>query len=253
MPNHNLEQELRELIRKSKDAPLSKIFDEQDNSKDFEKILGKERVNEIMKEEEVDFEKYFKMASDYFKGIQELASTIDTEQSKLDELLNPSQAHAVGELLMAHLKLEYLVDRIVTDNFKVNNGGNIIGNAKLSFVQKLSLLPVEPGLQKDVVELLREINRLRNAYVHNIKFDIKNFKSKIFDESFKNESSVNEADRFKSIMKLIKGVELILLIQTPSLKIEIENIMMNNPVLKEVAFGLGSGKSKNIHDILLGL
>lgn len=249
MPNHSIEQEFRQLLR---EKTFSAIDDDGRFAR-FLQMLGDDRATEILKEEGIDLERYFSMAVDYFKGIKVLASAVASEQNKLDELLNPSQAHAVGDLLMAHLKLEYLVDRIITDNFKVNNGGNIIANSKLSFAQKLSMLPIEPGLSKEVVELLREINRLRNAYVHNIKFDIRNFKSKVFDESFKNENNQSVENRFKSIMKLIKGVEVILLLKTPSLKSQIDIVMKDNPVLKEVAFGLAEGKSKTIHDILLAL
>jgi len=45
-------------------------------------------------------------------------------------------------------------------------------------------------------------------------------------------------------------VEIFLLLQTPSFKDQMEEIMKNNPNLKQVAFRLGNGEAKSLHELL---
>ncbi len=243
MPNQSAEQELRELLQKAKTEekrPLSSLSnDPSPKWKELEDMLGKERVKQIMAEEGYDWGRLFKRAIQYFTAVAELAETVDKERTKLEEILNPLNAGQVGEFLIAHLRLEYIIEKIITDNLRDKRGEDNLSKAKLSFYQKLKMLPTNSPLSKEIISLLHEINTLRNEYAHNIKFDIRNFEGRRFKKYLKDEKTDTPEDKFRAIMKFVAVAEFILLLQTPSLKDQMQDVVNSNPILRQVSFGNG--------------
>ena len=247
MASTDKETELRNHLRKT--GELSFVF-HSDVLVPLMRELGNTRFGAICKEEGFDIDKYTSSAEKLYVGISQLNSLASEEQNKLTGLLQPNQPRAVGELLLAHLKLEYIIDRILADNFKKEMKEKGLNPVNLGFAEKLTKLPIKGLLTEDVVKVLRAINILRNHFAHDIKFNIANFHNQFLERALRKGVSTDPEAKFSAVMEVINRLELLLLLQTPSLEKQVDEILGYKTVLKNVISQLREGKAKNINDAL---
>lgn len=228
MPEHHTEESFRKFLQDVKNKQLKA---EESVWYEFKDQLGEKAFFTIMREELKDV-----MRLDYDKMIEgsvKMVTALLKEQILLDEVLQTSNPKAVGELLNAHLRLEYLVDKILIGNFKQVDNENILSRAKLSFIQKVNLIPKTNKILFNLVPFLIEVNTLRNCFAHNLKFDIKDFKGKILTEFLKRDKITDDAKKFDKIIEYIRHMEASLLVNTPSYQNDVAQILKDYPGLKD--------------------
>ncbi len=247
MSQANAEQALREHIRMTGDISL---VNNSDVLMPLYHELGEPRFNEICKEEGFDLDKYSDNAALVYSAVMKLNEVSETEQQKLAELLMPNEPVAIGEFLLAHLRLEYIMDTIITEHNKVTN--TILPPEKMAytFADKIKALPMNILLDDVVINALKGINKLRNKYVHKIKFDINTFEDDGITRALRGKLPAGAKERYTSIMKLIDRMERILLLQVPSLSGELDIIFEQNPVIKKLLTAFKKGHYKDIHEAL---
>ncbi len=186
-------------------------------------VVTKLMVEELMNEEDV--------LRDMTLGGQEMILALGDQQRRLNDDLKPANPEFVNKLLIAHLRLEHLIDQILLGNFKVCDDENLLAQAKLSFWNKVKLLPSKQGIYPQIIPFLLEINRLRNCFVHNLKYDLNDFKSEIFSDFFKREKISGVDQKMEAILKYITNIEWIMVSQTPSYQMKMEEIERKFPRL----------------------
>jgi len=192
----------------------------------YSDALGMPVFSVLLKEALGDFNWQIK---GLIKGAADAVAMLAKAHTEFDEQLRISNPDMVAKLLEAHLRVEYLLDQILLGNFKECDP-EILGRTKLSFVQKVRMLPTTNLMLNGATENLYEINNLRNCFAHNIKFDIADFKSKTFDKLMKADK-IESKDKFSYIIKQISTLELVLLTQTPGFQNKMDLIVKNNPGL----------------------
>ncbi len=252
MPNNPEEKQLRVFLENFKGLqPLEKMR-ALGELKMFRELLGQERVNAIMQEMGVDLVQTTKAFVGniwtYILGVSELAVGIEDVRAELDKMVQPVQQEWVGNLLLAHLRLEYIMDLIIQDTLKVAGNTHWLSQAKLGFWQKIQMLPLNSEWSVMVVTMLKEVNKLRNAYAHDIRFDILNFKSEMIEKVWDEEQCLTREARMSKLMELIEGCEVILLLQTSACKKQMEDVVARYPVLKKIIFKGSNGKT--LYDIV---
>ncbi|TRY28667.1 hypothetical protein [Aliiglaciecola sp. M165] len=100
----------------------------------------------------------------------EFNAHFESENQKFIELLN--QDHDVlGRVLKAHLILEHYLTIYLQQTFKLDD----LASARLSFSQKVTLLPTNGTAASSVKLGLKRLNRIRNEFAHRLNQDLEQF------------------------------------------------------------------------------
>lgn len=234
MPNNPDEEKYRQLIRKIQ-TPDDITAENQKLMEQYSTSIGAKRVVEIAQEEGIDLAS--ELDRQATEGTKRLFALHKDAVQKLDSLVNPEGAKAVGELLMAHLRLENLIDQLLLDNLKKYDSADVISKAKLRFWQKLQLLTFNGSVLLPVIAFINDVNDLRNKYAHDIHFDFENsrdFKAinKAIDDDIR--QFPGNIPKFQRLMARIKEVEYYLMTQIPSYKSKMVEINAEFPILKHI-------------------
>jgi hypothetical protein len=234
MPNNPDEEKYRQLLRKIQ-TPADITDENQKLMEQYSTSIGTKRVVEIAEEEGIDLAAEIERQAT--EGTKKIFAIHKEAIQKLDSLVNPEGAKAVGELLMSHLRLENLIDHLLLDNLKKYDNPDIISKAKLRFWQKLQLLTFTGSVLSPVIAFINDVNDLRNKYAHDIHFDFENCRdfraiNKAIDDDIR--QFPGNISKFQRLMARVKGVEYYLMTQIPSYKKKMAQINTEFPILKHV-------------------
>lgn len=131
-------------------------------------------------------------------------------EKEMNAELSPQNKEEMAEILLLHLRLDYILDRVLKDHYK---NVDDIEEVRLSFFQKVKLLPTKNTDLQRLIEPILELNKIRNSYVHNLKFEpkgssiveIKKYVGRIENETPK---------PIEYIRFFCKGAEFCLLLET---------------------------------------
>ncbi len=137
----------------------------------YEEQLGKEKYEEIVNPKG---EETFDLIG-LFTATQELDELALKELPGLHEKIKLKDEGFVGKFLIARLKLEHLVTKLIYEGCDQNLSITENGIAELSFFERLKQLPTEGRLYRNYVPALFSLNKFRNELVHNPGFDIDGF------------------------------------------------------------------------------
>jgi hypothetical protein len=88
----------------------------------------------------------------------------DKDYPRFEEQMRKAGS-ASGEILIAHLFSETLLDRIITK--RLPGGAKFLEKGKPSYAQKLLLAVALNNLSEDVARSLTQLNKVRNQLAHN--------------------------------------------------------------------------------------
>lgn len=210
--------------------------------------LGERRFYEICREEGYDLDKYSNNAAMVYAAIMQLNQISETEQRKLSDLLTPNEPREIGEFLLAHLRLEHIIDKIIDEHAKATNVIKPPDKIAYNFADKVRALPPNILLDQVTINAIKGINTLRNKYVHNIQFDITTFEHDGITRAIRNQLPATAKERYTTIMNLVSRIEGILLLQVPSLSPELAKIFDQYPAMKILLEALRQKDYKDIHE-----
>ena len=75
-----------------------------------------------------------------------------------------SPSDTLGRILKCHIVVEHYLERFLSTHFKIDN----LGNARLSFAQKATLLPNEGSAAALIKPGVLQLNRIRNRFAHSL-------------------------------------------------------------------------------------
>ena len=98
---------------------------------------------------------------------REIREFIDTEDTKFRALLRSDHTKS-GRILKCHLIAEKYVEKYLCERLSLST----ISGARLSYFQKVMLLPEDTGPPAVIRPGLLLLNRIRNKFAHNLDTDI---------------------------------------------------------------------------------
>ncbi len=93
-------------------------------------------------------------------------------------LLKTNYDH-IGKIVTCHLVIESLINKEIMNH--LGHDENTLDGIRLSFIQKLKLLPAKNKAFEYVIPAIKEVNVLRNSLAHRLTFDIKEAKTPKID------------------------------------------------------------------------
>ncbi|WP_155687483.1 hypothetical protein [Burkholderia cepacia] len=101
------------------------------------------------------------------RHLPEIEENFERENTKFKAFL--AQDHdLIGRVLKCHLIVENYLDRFLADHFKSSN----LADAKLSFFQKVQLLPDQGSAVAFVKPGIAKLNTVRNKFGHTLQPDL---------------------------------------------------------------------------------
>lgn len=93
-------------------------------------------------------------------------------------LLKTNYDH-IGKIVTCHLVIESLINKEIMNH--LGHDENTLEGIRLSFMQKLKLLPAKNKAFEYVIPAIKEVNSLRNSLSHCLAFDMKKAKTPKID------------------------------------------------------------------------
>jgi hypothetical protein len=139
-----------------------------------------------------EIETFAKLGEDFMNTLFNVIDSYETVRTTNEKLLESNYQH-VGKIITCHLVIENLINTEL--NVLHNLDSKKIKNSRLTFSQKIELLPSEGMLYCLLVPGIKTLNSIRNAISHNLNFDIDGKK-------------MEEIDIYLSTFRLAKPSEL---------------------------------------------
>ena len=139
----------------------------------------------------------YKYIEPYWEDIQK---DYEVSSQELNELL--SQDHdQMGLILKIHLIVEYYMTQNLERNFQSVD----VNSARLTFNQKINLLPKHDSAAQWLKPGIKELNKIRNKFAHNLKVVIK------FEEliEIKKIVKISRDISHKSVQKLLNEFAIV--------------------------------------------
>jgi len=108
-----------------------------------------------------------KKLGELFDGLWNLGTKWQEAFKPVNELLQAKDENR-GRLLQYHLVLEHVIEKVLKNTLPELS----LKKARLSFSQKVALLPRRGRLYEEFIPGIREINKLRNGYAHKLNMKL---------------------------------------------------------------------------------
>lgn len=147
-----------------------------------------------------------KIAQIAYKHIEPYWSKIEDDYKKRSNELNQllSKDHTlIGLVLKVHLIVEYYINQCLERNFQNTD----LEGARLTFNQKIALLPKSETGARWLLPGIKELNKIRNKIAHNIHTEVlyKDFPEIIRIVKVSRETSHGEVEKLLNDFAIISG------------------------------------------------
>jgi hypothetical protein len=123
-----------------------------------------------------DPERVVKRTIELLGGVERTRQITDQELGEMNQRWN-QDVESIGRILRAHLYVEhYMTEYLEKSNPRLGS----VGNAKLSFAQKVSLLDPDDPRLREVKEGVKHLNTIRNRLAHRLSATVTPEDSAVF-------------------------------------------------------------------------
>jgi len=138
-------------------------------------------------------EKVLKVLKPHFK---EVNANFELENNRYKSLLN-REHDVLGRVLKSHLIVEHYIDRFLLEKYKIEN----VSEARLSFSQKVKLLPDKASAVAFIKPGILRLNSVRNKFGHSLNFALK------FDDVNSIRQILKTLDEDKNFIEPVECIE----------------------------------------------
>jgi len=205
----------------------------------YEQHFGKEKFDEFFHGKSSDITINLAEA---WVGFEDLKKIADEEWGNISSVLHLGNDVFIGKFLVARLKVEHVVNQLLFESFPELNNENKEILEKSSFALRLSILPAVGKLYQGYIKLLHELNDIRNKLVHDLRFNLDEYKIedwkriKYGEPDLPNHLSpkIRGEVRQEVLLSLLDNALFYLLLETEALKEKKMKIINENQGLKDL-------------------
>ena len=117
-----------------------------------------------------EFNSFFDSLGMFVNDLSKVCKVIKVEERKNKKLLDQNHDR-IGKIISCHLVIEHFINREL--ELLHNIDYNKRRESKLTFYNKVYLLPKKGKVYSRLIKGIKELNKIRNSYAHNLNYDLK--------------------------------------------------------------------------------